>query len=132
MKVIVDTCVWSSVLRKQPLKSSSKDKLLEQLIETDQVIMLGPIRQELLSGIKDDKKFDDLKSKLIWYDDFEIKTVDYELAASLFNKLKSKGIQGSNIDFLICAVALNNNLSIYTYDQDFFRFSGVIPIKLVQ
>ncbi len=94
--------------------------------------MLGPIRQELLSGIKDDKKFDDLKSKLIWYDDFEIKTADYELAASLFNKLKSKGIQGSNIDFLICAVTLNNNLSIYTYDQDFFRFSGVIPIKLVQ
>ena len=53
-------------------------------------------------------------------------------AASLYNKLKSKGIQGSHIDFLICAVALSHNLSIYTYDKDFFRFAGAIPIKLLQ
>lgn len=65
-------------------------------------------------------------------DDFSINTSDYELAASLYNKLKSKGIQGSHIDFLICAVALSHDLSIYTYDKDFFRFAGAIPIKLLQ
>lgn len=94
--------------------------------------MLGPIRQELLSGIKYEKKFDELKSKLQWYDDFLIKTTEYELAASLCNKLKSNGIQGSHIDFLNCAVALNHDLGIYTYDKDFFRFASVIAIKLLQ
>ncbi|MBK7267254.1 MAG: PIN domain-containing protein [Ignavibacteriales bacterium] len=132
MKVIVDTCVWSNALRNQLQKVTQKDLLLEQLIENDQVVMLGPIRQELLSGIKDEKKFDELKSKLQWYDDFLIKTTEYELAASLYNKLKSNGIQGSHIDFLICAVALNHDLGIYTYDKDFFRFASVIPIKLLQ
>jgi predicted nucleic acid-binding protein len=132
MNVIVDTCVWSSALRNPKKELTQKDKLLEQLIENDQVVMLGPIRQELLSGIKDGKKFDELKSKLQWYDDFTIKTSEYELAASLYNRVKSKGIQGSHIDFLICAVALNHDLAIYTFDKDFFRFASVIPINLLQ
>jgi predicted nucleic acid-binding protein len=55
MKVIVDTCVWSNALRNQLQKVTQKDLLLEQLIEDDQVVMLGPIRQELLSGIKNEK-----------------------------------------------------------------------------
>ena len=132
MKVIVDTCVWSNALRNQLQKPIQKDLLLEQLIEDDQEVMLGPIRQELLSGIKNEKKFDELKSKLQWYDDFLIKTTEYELAASLYNKMKSNGIQGSHIDFLICAVALNHDLGIYTYDKDFFSFASVFFFFLLQ
>lgn len=132
MKVIVDTCVWSGALRKQSNETSHSDQLFERLIENDQVIMLGPIRQELLSGIKDNNKFEELKTRLSWFGDLSINTADYELAASLFNKAQSRGVQGSHIDFLICAVAIANDLSIYTYDKDFFRFSGIFPIKLVQ
>lgn len=42
----------------------------------------------------------------------------------------SRGIQGSNTDFLICAVANRNKISIYTTDKDFELFSRHIQIVL--
>lgn len=51
MSVLVDTSVWSLALRR---KSPSEDfpaiGCLQQLITNDQVVLLGVIRQEILSG----------------------------------------------------------------------------------
>jgi predicted nucleic acid-binding protein len=47
---------------------------------------------------------------------------DYELAAEFFNICRSKGIQGSNTDFLICAVAHRRSYSILSTDNDFQNF----------
>jgi predicted nucleic acid-binding protein len=44
---------------------------------------------------------------------------DYERAAHVFNACRRKGIQGSNIDFLICAVAHRHAMPIFTLDRDF-------------
>jgi len=55
---------------------------------------------------------------------------DYEEAATFFNRCRAKGIQGSNTDFLICAVAVRNEFPIFTTDADFIHFATVIPIKL--
>jgi predicted nuclease of predicted toxin-antitoxin system len=57
-------------------------------------------------------------------------TVDYEEAASFFNHCRAKGIQGSNTDFLICAVAARNDFPIFTKDADFAHFAKVLPITL--
>jgi predicted nucleic acid-binding protein len=43
---------------------------------------------------------------------------------------RKKGIQGSHIDFLICAVAELHEMSIFTLDKDFIRYATVLPIKL--
>jgi predicted nucleic acid-binding protein len=32
---------------------------------------------------------------------------------------RAKGVQGSNSDFLICAVAINHQLPVFTLDRDF-------------
>jgi hypothetical protein len=39
-----------------------------------------------------------------------------------FNTLRSKGIQGSNTDFLICAVSTRNNMPIFSNDNDFNHY----------
>ena len=57
---------------------------------------------------------------------------DYELAAEYFNICRSKGVQGSNTDFLICVVSLNNRFPIFASDKDFEIFSKYIPIILVK
>ena len=57
-------------------------------------------------------------------------TDDYEKAAFYFNLCRSKGIQGSNTDFLICSIAIRNNFSLFTVDKDFLLFSKHIPIQL--
>ena len=131
MKVIVDTCVWSNAFRKKQSSPESIKKLTE-LVNDNRVIMLGPIRQELLSGIKETSMFEKLKEGLNAFPDLLLDTSDYVKAAEFFNICRSKGIQGSNTDFLICAVAHEHALLIYTTDKDFQHFSKYLPIKLYE
>ncbi|MEO8232196.1 MAG: PIN domain-containing protein [Ignavibacteriota bacterium] len=132
MNVIVDTSIWSLALRRKKEQVFKELKFLESLIDNQKICMLGPIRQELLSGIKEQKQFAQLKNLLSSFDDFQIITKDYELAAEYFNLCKSKGVQGSNTDYLICAISYRNRFPIFTNDNDFEIFSQYIPITLVK
>ena len=132
MKIIVDTSIWSLALRRKKKQSFSEIKILESLIDNQKVCMLGPIRQEILSGIKDNKQFVQLKDILGAFDDFPITTKDYEKAAEFFNLCRSKGIQGSNTDYLICAVSSNNRFPIFTSDKDFEIYSEHLLITLMK
>jgi predicted nucleic acid-binding protein len=64
------------------------------------------------------------------FPDTDVTSIDYEEAAAFFNRCRAKGIQGSNTDFLICAVAVRNEFSILTTDEDFGRYARVLPIVL--
>ncbi len=132
MSVIVDTSVWSLALRRRtPPDFSPAIAILQNLITDDQVAMLGAIRQEILSGIRNLEQFTRLRDYLRAFPDLELITEDYELAAEFFNTCRSNGIQGSNTDFLICAVAYRRSYSILTTDNDFYTFRTHIPIILL-
>lgn len=130
MKVIVDTSIWSLALRRQKGKPSPSVQELGNLIRDYRVQMLGPIRQEILSGIRSKAQFRKLKRHLDSFPDVPLIAEDYVRAAMFFNLCRSHGIQGSNTDFLICAVAVRNRYSLFTTDKDFVRFSRYIPIVL--
>ncbi|NOR44634.1 MAG: PIN domain-containing protein [Candidatus Delongbacteria bacterium] len=132
MKIIVDTSVWSLALRKKTLTENEKRivKELRELIYEFRVVIIGSIRQELLSGISDETKFKNLRDKLKSFDDLPLDQKDYEKAAEISNICRRKGIQGSHIDFLICATAVNRQISIFTTDKDFKNYSDVINLKL--
>ena len=130
MKVLVDTSVWSLALRRNNLSIAAQVQELRQLIQDHRVQMIGPIRQEILSGIRNDSQFNKLRKHLESFPDLPILTDDYVRAAKFFNLCRSKSIQGSNTDFLICAVAIRNKLSIFTADKDFELFSKHIKITL--
>ncbi len=132
MKVIVDTCIWSLALRRTQNESESLVKELIELITELRVQIIGPIRQEILSGVKEKKQFSRLKKCLSAFPDLELQSPDFELAAEFFNTARSKGIQGSNTDFLICSVAHRLNLSIFTIDKDFSLYSQIFPISLYE
>jgi len=128
MKVLVDTSVWSLVLRRnEPNDIAIR---LSDLIFDNLVVIIGPIRQELLSGISDKNVFNNLRSKLQAFNDMPITSRDYETAAEYYNTCRKHGVQGSHTDFLICAVASNNKLLIYTTDQDFQLYARYLPIQL--
>jgi hypothetical protein len=121
VKVIVDTCVWSRALRRNETGSNGLAGELAELITEGRAQLIGPIRQELLSGIKTKSQFNRLKKHLAAF---------FELAAEFFNLARGKGIHGSNTDFLICALAHRHNLPIFTCDQDFDLYATVLPIRL--
>jgi predicted nucleic acid-binding protein len=132
MKVLVDTSVWSLALRRSKQSIAAQAEELRQLIQDHRVQMIGPIRQEILSGIRSDSQFTKLKKHLESFPDLPILTDDYVRAAKFFNLCRFKGIQGSNTDFLICSVAVRYKLSIFTTDNDFNLFSKHIKINLHQ
>jgi hypothetical protein len=130
MRVIVDTCVWSLALRRSDEFSAGVVSELKNLILDHRVQMLGPIRQEILSGIRDKNQFNKLQKYLENFPDWICETEDYVEAARCFNTCRTKGIQGSNTDFLICATAVRNHFSIFTIDKDFQGFAHALPIIL--
>jgi hypothetical protein len=129
MKVLVDTCVWSKVLR---CKAPDKDlaALMEDLIHDGRVVLIGPIRQELLSGVPNPSQFELLRKALEPFEDVPLRTEHFLRAAEFSNQCRKKGIQGSTIDFLICAVAAVEELQILTTDGDFLRYAKHLPIRL--
>ncbi len=130
MNVLVDTSIWSLVLRRGVPREHIVTKDLSELIRELRVQIIGLIRQELLSGIRSEFQFEELKSYLSAFPDLPLETLDFEKAAEFFNLCRRNGIQGSNTDFLICSVAHRRSLEIFTSDNDFLDFQQHLPIKL--
>jgi predicted nucleic acid-binding protein len=130
VKVLIDTPIWSYALRAHNKEYQSEIDQLEALIRDQRALIIGPIRQEILSGYSDLRKFRKLKEKLSFFENTRIHDTDYELGAELHNQCRKKGIQGSHIDFLICAVSKRIDASIFTTDKDFSHYQKIISIKL--
>ena len=130
MKIIVDTSVWSLALRRRTGSEEAPVKALRELVADGLIVMLGCIRQEILSGVRSRDQFQTLRDHLRAFRDEILQTDDYERAAEFFNDCRREGIQGSNTDFLICAAAANRGHAIFTTDDDFQRFRKVIDITL--
>ena len=116
MRVIVDTSVWSLALRRNQANPHLSVVKLRDLIADSRVVMLGVVRQEILSGIRHLEQFNRLKEYLRAFPNLELSMRDYEIGAEFYNTCRTKGIQGSNTDFLICAVAAERNYAILTTD----------------
>lgn len=134
MKVLVDTPVWSLALR-QRLRGPTKEQrfaheALLELLGEGRAAIIGPVRQELLCGFRDDLEFQQLRDRLRGFDDALLESEDYEEAARIHNQCRAAGISGSGVDFLICAVASRRHWQILTLDKDFERYARHIPIRL--
>ncbi|HEY6557933.1 MAG TPA: PIN domain-containing protein [Polyangiaceae bacterium] len=132
MNVLIDTSVWSLALRRAKRLDDTHPNELAELIREGRVVMLGPVRQELLSGIKIKAQFESLREHLRSFPDLELESMDYEDAALAFNRCRERGIQGSNTDFLICAAARRRDLTIYATDDDFLHYAKVLRLALHQ
>ena len=132
MNVLVDTSVWSLALRRARRIDDAIRHELAELIREGRVILIGAVRQELLSGIKSKSQFEQLRDHLRAFSDLELDSGDYENAAAAYNRCRERGIQGSNTDFLICAVAMRRELAIFTSDGDFKLFARALRFVLHQ
>ena len=128
--VIVDTSVWSLALRRKQPSSDATTAELARLIDEGEALIAGPIRQELLSGVAAQPQFQLLRERLAAFPDLPIDTADYERAAMCFNQCRARGVQGSNTDYLICALALRLNLPVFSVDRDFGRYARVLGVRL--
>jgi len=134
MNVLVDTSVWSLALRRKSSHLSAIEQTLAQqlrdLIREGRVHLLGVVRQEVLSGIKNPEQFEKIRTFLRPFPDEPLDVGDYEMAARVNNTCRGKGIAVSAVDAMICSVALRKDFSIFTTDPDFKHYSRLLPLKL--
>lgn len=130
MKVIIDTCVWSRFFRRDRPASDPVVEEVRRLVRADAVQLIGPIRQELLSGAQPSERFEQLKEYLRFYPNLPLEEDDDETAASYYNRLRRLGLQGTGTDLLICAAAARRGFKIFTTDTDFAAYAKHLPLKL--
>lgn len=130
MKVIIDTCVWSRFFRRDRPASDPVAEEVTRLVRADAVQLIGPIRQELLSGAQPSERFEQLKEYLRFYPNLPLEEDDDETAASYYNRLRRIGLQGTATDLLICAAATRRGFKIFTTDTDFAAYAEHLPLKL--
>jgi predicted nucleic acid-binding protein len=99
MRVLVDTCVWSRFLRKNRPRNDPGAAELERLIRIDAVQMLGPIRQELLSGAQPQERFAQLKEYLRFYPNVPLDEEDDENAGLYYNLVTASGLEYGGVSF---------------------------------
>jgi len=130
--IIIDTTVWSKAYRRRKLNDEDRvivEKLYD-ILDLEEEILIGPVRQEILSGISDKNVFNELAIKLDGFNNYEIQLADHDMAAEYYNVCSGKGIQGSQTDYLICAVSHRYNSPIFTLDKDFIYYKKHLSIGL--
>jgi len=132
--ILVDTPVWSLALRRRHGDLGARDRAhlqeWERLIRKGLATLFGPIRQELLSSVRDRPAWERLRRALRPFPDLPAATEDFERAAQYFNRCRERGVAGSAIDLLICAVAVRYGVAVYTTDTDFQRYARILNVEL--
>jgi predicted nucleic acid-binding protein len=137
VKVVVDTSVWSLALmrRKRAVLAPFElrvTQLLDRIIDEGRIQLLGPVRQELLSGLREEAQFLRLRDFLRDFPDCALTAADHEQAAQASNRCRKAGIASTSVDMLICAVALHRGWEIFSTDRDFVQYRRVLPLQMLQ
>jgi predicted nucleic acid-binding protein len=105
----IDTSVWSEALRRKKKNINFSETIVRKIIENnDEIVLLGIILQEILTGIPDAKLFRSIRDILEEFSYLEITKEDYIYASELSNKCRKKGIAAGSIDFLIAGASIRN------------------------
>ena len=89
MNVLVDTSVWSLALRRVTPQSDQWTDELSTLVEAKSAFLIGPIRQELLSGIRENGSLKMYGKGYEAFPDLAIEETDYESGADFYNRCRA-------------------------------------------
>ena len=132
--ILFDTSVLSRVFRRR--RPGAEEQRLrgvfEELMASSVPLGLpGIVLQEVLSGIRSDRQFSDLRPKLLA--SFAVVTEgvpEHVEAAQVKNTCLSKGLNVCGVDCLIAACAITGNHELFAVDQDFDAIALHAPLRL--
>lgn len=126
MNLVVDTSVWSLVLRRPRVNGNDPHvrAFRSHLESGDGLFVVGNILQELLDGLRSTKQFDRLLTLMDSYPLLDLDRQTYVAAARLQSVCRSKGVNAGPIDFLIAAACCQHGFPLLTADKDFVRIAS--------
>ncbi len=134
--ILADTSVLSLVLRRRPEDRSAAENrvvgALERASALALVAIVGPVRQELLSGVRVQRQFDRLSAALDGFALLPLGASTWDEAARCFNRCQSHGLAATPTDMLLCAACIEHDVALLTTDGDFTRYARHLPIRLLE
>ncbi len=132
MTVLVDTSVWSLSLRKDgPANHPAVETLQNLLLDTQDVVLIGIILQEILQGFRQEKTFTKVASYFQAFPLLPLSRDDYVAAAKFRHDAATKGHTLSTPDCQVAAAAINHHCHLLTTDKDFSDIAKWAPLKLL-
>lgn len=134
MRTLVDASVLSLSLRRSKDAVLNHDQqtlvsLLTEMIEDGRFALIGPIRQEVLYGIREAGHFEKLRTTLAAFPDEPLSQHHFEEAARLFSLCRSRGVSCGSIDMMICAMAVEKRWAILTAEAGMNRCIAVLQAE---
>jgi predicted nucleic acid-binding protein len=127
-KVLVDTSVWITFFRK---KDPELTERIATLLKSGRAVYTGIIALELINGAKGQHELQTLHDAFDTMQDIVINETTYLRAGKLGYDLARKGHTLSTVDLLIAQTAVENSLSLMTYDEHFSLIAKHSPLALV-
>ena len=136
MNLVVDTSVWSLVLRRPRVEEENPyvQAFRFHVNQENGIFLIGNILQELLDGVKSREHFHRLITLLEPFPLLVLNRETYIEAAQLRNACRGKGVQASPVEFLIAAACISHGFPLLTTDRDFSniaRYSDLIVLPTV-
>lgn len=128
--VLIDTSAFIEFLNHT---GSREDRLIESLLVNDEDIGFPRLAlTEILQGIREDEKHDEVRKSLLAFPAFSLKNSEsYLAAAELYRACRKKGLTvRSTIDLLIARVAIEQQAELLHRDSDFDAIARVSGLKI--
>lgn len=133
--VLVDTSVLSVSFRRRdsrtlPDRQKRVVRAFVDLSNAGEVVLLGIVRQELLSGVRHRDQYDRLRGVLDGFAYLPVTLADHDFAAECFNTCRAGRIAAGDVDMLIAAAAIRQDTPVFTTDADFEQYARHLPLRL--
>jgi predicted nucleic acid-binding protein len=133
VNLVVDTTIWSLIFRRNLVNEADRHvRTFRGCVEAGHgLLMVGPILQELLDGLRSEQQFSRMLLVLEPVPMVPLDRSTYVLAAQMANDCRRKGVQAGAVDFLIAAACIESAYPLLTADHDFERIASCTELVLV-
>lgn len=98
---------------------------------TNRVVTCGLVMQEILQGLRTPRSIRLLQTRLKKLPFLPTRKTTYILAASIFRKLKEKGLEAQTVGATIAAIAIEDRVRLFTLNlRHFVPMSEVSKLRL--
>ena len=131
MNLLVDTSVWSLVLRRDaPADVPEAEYLRKAIARGDSIVTTGIVLQEILQGVTGARMRTAIQERFAALPFLVPDRNDHVHAADLHSAARQTGIQVGTVDALLAALCLKHHLTMLSTDADFRNLRKVAPLVI--
>jgi predicted nucleic acid-binding protein len=128
---LIDSSVWIDYLSSSPGPAGAELRRL--IVEGEPVALTGIIVSEVLQGLA--REIEEVERFLAMWEVIEPRGLSTYRAAAGISRLartRTRGISLTTIDSLIAAIALGQDVALFSLDKDFAHISKLTGLRLYQ